>query len=253
MLFRRLRNIDVSSEVLSQFTHEFNGLIVEATERHEQDLLVPNLCVTGEAYFIGMVDADHTEIVGEAEFFDFFTCDDLLVSGKCFCKENVLAEAVKISGFLRISGKLHTDFLDVGGSLTVNKAVKTNTLGVVGSLSCRAKLKFERGVIKGVVHVAELLRCISLKIISDRTSVVHHLVADKLFVRQSGPEEYAEVPAFLLDCDMAECDAVDLEFCKIDRLYCQKARIGPGCMVNELFCRGEIVVSPHAVVYKVSG
>lgn len=252
MILRRLRGKENMPEEPGQYTHEFHGMIIESNQRLEQELQVPNLCVTGEACFVSMVDGDHTEIVGEAEFLDFLTCDDLLVPGKCYCKENVLAEAVKVSGFLKVSGKLTTEFLDVSGALTVNKRLRSNTLGVTGSVSCRDCCKFERGMIKGVIHAADFLRCIHLKIVSQRMSRVHRLVADTLYVRQAKPGA-AEVPTFLLNCDVADCDTVDLEYCKIDRLYCHKARIGPGCMVNELICRGEIVVSPHAVVYKVSG
>ena len=57
---------------------------------------------------------------------------------------------------------------------------------------------------------------------------------------------------YLLSCDFVDCFEADLEYCNIDKLYCDSAIIRKGCTIHEILYRDSIEIEPGAHVERLS-
>lgn len=104
----------------------------------------------------------------------------------------------------------------------------------------------------GALWVDGSIRTQKLTIDSASKSYADEVVADSIVVKKSLlQQEHREETDYLFLCTEADCDKANISYTKIRTLYCKKANIGPGCVIDEIFCKNEVTVSPQATVGKV--
>lgn len=155
----------------------------------------------------------------------------------------------------RIYGKLPSETVIVGGALKFRSTFRTAALSVrSGSLvKGSALLRTSRCTIHGVVNNSGVLTSENLLISSDRTSRIQEIRADKLLVKYNTASG-KPIPdgSFLLVSDFVDCFSADLEYCNIERLYCDSAVIRRGCTIHEILYRDSIEIEQGARVERLS-
>ena len=231
------------------FKRSFDGTVIDGVDKIEENVLLDDLCVSGRAVFLGEVDADRVVIPGSAEFREFTTCDDFHVSGSALVKGEFVCESLVVQGEARTLDTLHSDLIIVEGYLKSSRKVKTINLNVDGTFECSGRVFADEIKTGGRLLALGEMKCFELDIESGKESIVGRLQADTLRVKNSLPSE----TEYVLNCDYADCGTVDIEYAKIDCLRCDQCRIGKGCVIGKLDCRGEAEISPDAVVEQYEG
>lgn len=222
----------------------FNGTVIDGVERIEENLLLDDLCISGNAVFVGEVDADKLVVYGSAEFREFATGDDVRIIGEAVFKNDLVCESLVIPGDAHVLGVTSSDVLIVEGRMKANHKVKSLSVNVSGELLCQDKLYADKILVKGLLSADSSIRCMDIRFTSERRSTVRNIVTDKLF----SVSRAAEPGEFVLCCDSAECGNANIEYAKIDFLQCDRCKIGRGCVIGKLECTGKAEISPNAVV-----
>lgn len=231
----------------NDFTTSFNGTVIDGVEKIDESLMLDDLCVSGKALFMGEVDADKIVIYGDAEFRDFTTCDDISIIGDAEFKREIVCESLVISGKAEILGSVSADVLIVEGGMIVNSKIKTISLNVSGELRCNDKIYADKVLVKGSLESVGCVRCIDIRFTSERKSSLERIVTDKL-VAVNRSDEFNDL---VLVCGEAECGVANLECAKIDYLRCERCKIGSGCVIGKLECRGKAEIAQDASVERI--
>ncbi|MBE7056677.1 MAG: hypothetical protein E7388_04465 [Ruminococcaceae bacterium] len=231
---------------------DFNGLIIDGVQTYEEDLETKDLCVTGTALLLEDLEAETVDVPGSLEVRGLLTCDDLSVSGRCKAGYGVIIEQGKISGSLKTSGKINAESMVVSGKLNSRSGIKVYDLDVKGELSCLNLLKCEQIDVTGSLWVDGKIDTATLFIDSGVKSYADEIYADEIIVRKNqkvvADDEYLD---YLLKATDIDCNIAELAYTRIGTLACIRAEIGPGCVVDEVYCKREVTISPHATVGKV--
>ena len=88
---------------------------------------------------------------------------------------------------------------------------------------------------------------------SDRASRIQEIRCDK-FLAKYNSLSGRPIPegSFLLISDFVDCFTADLEYCNIERLYCDSAVIRKGCTIHEILYRDSIEIEQGARVERLS-
>ncbi len=231
--------------------NEFDGVIIEDRQIVEDAVVCHNLSVEGTAEFMSEVEADYLDISGEACFDAYVSCDKLTVRNRCVCKSSLLTISARIFGAMAIYGRLHSEMLIVGGALKFRSPLRTAALLIrPGSLvKGTTKLRASRCTVNGVMNHSGILISDRLIIESDKTSHIQEIRCDELSVSRAASRPEGE---FLLNSDFVDCFQAKLEYCNIERLYCDSAVIGRGCTINEVLYRDSIEIEQGARVERLS-
>ncbi len=231
---------------------DFNGLIIDGVQTYEEDLETKDLCVTGTALLMEDLEAAHVEVPGSIDVRGLLTCDDLDVSGRCQCNYGVIVDSAKVAGRLKVIGKINAESMVVAGKATCRSPVKIYDLDIRGEFSCVGSLKCEQIDVTGSLWVDGKLRTTSLFFDSASKSYADEIYTDEIIVRRNqsvvADDEYLD---YLLTVSEVDCRTAELSYTRIGTLICRRAEIGPGCVIDELYCKENVSVSPHATVGKV--
>ncbi len=235
---------------------DFNGLIIDGVQTYEDDLVTHDLCVTGAALLKEDLEADNIEISGSADVRGLVTCDSIHVEGRLQCGYSLVVDSGEINGRLKVSGKINAETLSAYGRVTCRSSAKIYELDIAGEFSCLEKLRSEKITVMGSLWVDGSIRTQRLAIDSFSKSYADEIVADSIVVKMSSSEKghkqgNSEETDYLLSCTEVDCDKANICYTKIRTLYCTRAHIGPGCVIDEIFCKKEMTVSPQATVGKV--
>ncbi len=232
---------------------EFDGIVIENRQTLRDGVYGHNLSVRGTAEFISEVDTDFIEISGEACFDSYVTCDKLTVRGKCMCKNYLLTTSIRVVGGLATYGKINTETIIVGGSLKFRGNLKAAVLSVRkgGIAKGSGNVKASRCDIDGAIYNSGVISTDCFNISSNDISKVQEIITDVLRVEASVGR--GEKPSeTILMCDFVECFEADIDKCNIDKLYCDKAIIRKGCVINEILYRDSIEIEQGARVERLS-
>lgn len=231
---------------------DFDGLIIDGVQTYEEDLVTHDLCVTGTALLKEDLEAETIDILGSADVWGLVTCDSITVEGYLTCGYSFVVDSAEINGQLKVSGKINAETLSVSGSVTCRNAAKVYEIDIGGEFSCLGKLRSEKVSVTGSLWVDGSVRTQKLVIDSSVKSYADEIVADSLLVQKSHVETNSRQEVdYLLRCTEVDCDRANISYTQIRTLYCKKANIGPGCVIDEIFCKDEVTVSPQATVGKV--
>ncbi len=231
---------------------DFNGLIIDGVQTYEEDLETKDLCVTGTALLFEDLEAETVEVPGSLDVRGLLTCDNLEVSGICRCKYRVIIEHGEIGGILKVSGKIDAETLTVEGKVNCRDSVKVYDLNVKGELSAVGVLKCEELDSSGSVIVDGTLKAAGIFMDSSAKSYADRIQTDEIIVRKNenatAEDEYLD---YLLRVSELDCVTAELAYTRVGTLTCKRAEIGPGCVIDEIYCKDDVIVSPHATVGKV--
>ena len=235
--------------------NDFDGVVIEDRQVVEDAVFCHNLSVEGTAEFMSEVEADYVDISGEACFDVYVSCDKLTVRNRCVCKSSLLTTSVRVFGAMAIYGKLHSETVIVGGALKFRDSFRPAALTIrSGSLvKGSAKLRASRCTVNGVLNNSGVLISDNLLISSDRASRIQEIRCDK-FLAKYNSLSGRPIPegSFLLISDFVDCFTADLEYCNIERLYCDSAVIRKGCTIHEILYRDSIEIEQGARVERLS-
>ena len=235
--------------------NDFDGMVIEDRQIVEDAVFCHNLSVEGTAEFMCEVEADFVDISGEACFDVYMSCDKLTVRNRCVCKGSLLTTSVRVLGAMAIYGKLHSETVIVGGALKFRDTFRTATLSIRhGSLvKGSSKLRASKCTVNGVLNNSGVLVSDTVMISSDRTSRIQEIRCDKLSVKyNSSSGKPAPDETSLLISDFVDCFTAELEYCNIERLYCDSALIKKGCTIHEILYRDSIEIEQGARVERLS-
>ncbi len=231
---------------------DFNGLIIDGIQTYEEDLVTHDLCVTGTALLTEDLEADHIEIPGSAEVRGLVTCDRISIEGRLECGYSFVVDSAEVGGRLKVCGKINAESLAAYGAVSCRSSAKIYELDVGGEFSCIGKLRSEKISVMGSLWVEGSIRTQKLIFNTALKSYADEIIADTLIVKKTALGAAAqEAPDYLLSCTHVDCDKANISYTKIKSLYCRKASIGPGCVIEEIFCKKEVTVSPQATVGRV--
>ncbi len=229
---------------------EFNGTVVDGEQIFDEDVSEKDLLVKGNAVFCEDVEASNLEIVGDTEVKGLVTCDKLNVGGSLKCGHNLVIETGEISGSLECFGKINAEILAVYGKASSGSSVKANELDISGDFSCVKKLHSEKISVVGTLHVTGIVIADDMTFSSAGCSSADVIDTEKLTVREPVVKTESD-NQFLLCATTANCGTARLKKTKIQKLSCTKADIGPGCEIDELYCKEKPKISSQALVRKV--
>lgn len=231
---------------------DFNGLIIDGVQKYEEDLETKDLCVPGTALLMEDLEAGNVEIPGSLDVRGLLTCDVLDVAGRCQCNYGLIIDSANVAGRLKVFGKINAESMIVGGKVTCRSAVKIYDLDIKGEFSCVGSLKCEQIDISGSLWVDGKVRTTSMFLDSASKSYADEIYTDEIIVRKNqavvAEDEYLD---YLLTVTDVDCHTAELSYTRIGTLLCRRAEIGPGCVVDEVYCKDAVDISPHATVGKV--
>ena len=233
----------------------FNGLVIEDRHTATQPLHLQNLQVTGECYFMETVEADRIEITGSANFREFATCDRLWISGEARFMQNLLAETIQVPGNLTVLGRCWSDVAVFEKQGNIQGTFSAGRLLVKGSgtLEATQKVKGDRVTIHGQLLANEQVNCQELEVLSCFPSRIHEVNSDSVKVRYVTPPGQLEMPCTqdLLTVTFMDVTEADLEYTRVEELFCDSAVIGRGCYIRELIYRKGVEIDSGAVVERL--
>lgn len=234
---------------------EFDGVVIEKQQVICEAMNCHNLNVKGIAEFRSEVEADFVDITGEACFDSYITCDKFTVKSRCVCKSSLLTTSIRIIGALAVYGKINSETIIVKGALKFRDALKTTAFLIQeGSLAKgSAKIRASQCTVNGVLNNSGVVVAEKFKILSNKMSRIQEIRTDKFNVNLSeNAIEGKPEDEYLLACDFVDCFNADIEYCKIDRLYCDSAIIRKGCTIHEVLYRDSIEIEQGAYVERLS-
>lgn len=233
--------------------NEFDGVVIEKQQVICEAVNCHNLNIKGTGEFRAEVEADFIDVSGDACFESYVTCDRITVRNRCVCKGSLLTASLRIVGVMAVYGGLNSESIIVNGALKFRGAIRTAAFLVrKGSLAKgSAKLKASNCVVNGVLNNSGQVVASTVKIQSNRMSRIMEIRTDQFQVRLSSSNDKPE-EQFLLACDFVDCFDADLEYCNIDKLYCDSAIIRKGCVIQEVLYRDSIEIEPGAHVERLS-
>lgn len=231
---------------------DFNGLIIDGVQTYEEDLETEDLCVTGTALLMEDLEAENVDVPGSLDVRGLLTCDDLNISGRCQCNYGVIIETGEISGGLKVLGKINAESVTISGKVVARESVKIYDLIVSGDFSCVGTLKSEQIDVTGSLWVDGNISTSTLFMDSCSKSFTDRIYADEVIVRKNkemqADDEYLD---YLLNATEIDCTAAELSYTRASTLTCRRAEIGPGCVIDEIYCKETVEISPQATVGKV--
>lgn len=232
---------------------EFDGIVIEDQQTVREAVYCQNLNVKGFANFTMWVEADYVEIGGEACFDSYITCDKITVRNRCVCKNTLLTTSLRVMGDMAVYGKIDAEVIIVGGRLKFRNTLRTSVLSVGTNAIVKGsgKLKASRCSVNGMLLNSGVINTYDFSINSSDTSRIQEIRTDRFKVRESY-DKNKEEQEYLLICDFVDCFTADIEKCKIDQLYCDRAVIRKGCVINEVLYRDNIEIEPGAHVERLS-
>ena len=233
--------------------NEFDGVVIEKQQVLCDAVNCHNLSIKGIGEFRSEVEADFVDISGEACFESYITCDKMTVRNRCVCKSSLLTTSLRIIGVMAVYGKLNSENVIVHGALKFRGNLRAYSFLVrQGSLAKgSAKLKTSNCVINGVLNNSGEVIANEFKICSNKMSRIQEIRTDKFSVKLN-PDCEKPDDEFLLSCDFVDCFEAELEYCNIDKLYCDSAIIRKGCTIHEILYRDSIEIEPGAHVERLS-
>lgn len=233
--------------------NEFDGVVIEKQQVICEAVNCHNLNIKGTGEFRAEVEADSIDVSGDACFESYVTCDRITVRNRCVCKGSLLTASLRIVGVMAVYGGLNSESIIVNGALKFRGSIRTAAFLVRrGSLAKgSAKLKASNCVINGVLNNSGQVVASTVKIQSNRMSRIMEIRTDQFQVKLSSSNDKPE-EEFLLACDFVDCFDADLEYCNIDKLYCDSAIIRKGCVIQEVLYRDSIEIEPGAHVERLS-
>ncbi len=235
--------------------NSFNGLVIEDQHTATQPLRLQNLQVTGDCYFMETVEADRIEITGTANFREFTTCDRLWISGEACFMQNLLAETIQVPGNLTVLGRCWADVAVFESKGNVQGIFSTGRLLVKGSgtLEATQKVKGDRVTVQGQLLANEQVNCKELEVLSCFPSRIHEVNSDSVLVRYITPAGQLEMTCAtpLLTVSFMDVTEADLEYTRVEELFCDSAVIGKGCHIRELIYRKGVEIDSGAVVERL--
>ncbi len=231
---------------------DFNGLIIDGVQTYEEDLVTEDLCVTGTALLMEDLEAESVDVPGSLDVRGLLTCDDLNVSGRCQCNYGVVIETGDVSGILKVLGKINGESMSVSGKITARSSVKVYDLVIGGDFSCVGTLKSEQIDVNGSICVDGKINTSTLLLDTGFKSFADEIYADEVIVRKNEKivtdDEYLD---YLLNVTEIDCTSAALSYTRAVVLNCKRAEIGPGCVIDEIYCKEAVEISPQATVGKV--
>lgn len=241
--------------------NEFDGVVIEDQQVVEEGVYCQNLTVNGIAEFMAEVEADFIDINGEACFDTYVTCDKFTVKQRCICKEGIFTSSMRILGAMAVYGRINSETVFVRGALKFRDTLRTATLSVrmESLVKGSGKLRAARCMINGVLNNSGVVQAEDFIISGNKTSRVHEIRCDILRVKYNQMyNEYKENnkkesgETFLLVSEFVDCFEADIEYCNIEKLYCDSAIIRKGCMIQEVLYRDSIEIEQGARVERLS-
>lgn len=232
---------------------EFDGVVIEKQQIIYDGVNCHNLSIKGVGEFISEVEADYVEVSGEANFEAYVTCDKITVRNRCVCKSSLLTTSIRVIGVMAVYGRIDSEIVIVNGALKFRSAFRTSSLLIrAGSLvKGSAKLRSPQCIVNGVLNNSGVVVSENFKISASKMSRIKEIRTDALCVslndENSKPDD-----AYLLACDFVDCFDADIEYCNIDRLYCDRAIIRKGCTIREVLYRDSIEIEQGAHVERLS-
>ena len=231
---------------------EFDGLIIEGAQTYEQDLVTRDLAVTGTAVLFEDLEAARVDVPGRLEVRGMLSCDEIEVSGSVKCRERFVTERANVSGRLSAKSDMNTESLNVYGKVICRGSFTGYDVYVSGEFSCLRRLKAERVNVSGYLRVDGTVYAQRLVLESRVRNYMDGISVDRLVVKERTDAEATDEPAeFILRCTEVDCRKATLNKARIDVLNCDYAEIGPGCFIDEIFCKEDITVSPEAQVGRI--
>lgn len=230
----------------SDSSYSFDGIVIDGEQIVYDEICTTDLKVLGDVKFMEIVDSDALSVIGVAEFKTLVTCDDLTVPGSAVFKDEILAESIVVSGGASVNGKINADVLIVDGKLKANSHVTALSVGINGYMNCLHRLNFDKCHVKGSLVSINIVKGLDIKFKSESKSTVKRLLVDNVTVVGK-----PKTGNYLLTCDEVDCEKADIVYTKIDVLMCDECRIGKGCHIGVLECRGDADISPDAYVDKI--
>ena len=234
---------------------EFDGVVIENQQVVCDAVNCHNLSIKGIAEFRSEIEADLVDVSGEACFESYVTCDKFTVKNRCVCKNSLLTISIRVLGALAVYGKINSETIIVNGALKFRDTLRTAALLIrEGSLvKGSAKLRAPQCTVNGVLNNSGVVISENLKISSNKMSRIQEIRTDKLNVKlNENAKEGKFETEYLLACDFVDCFEADIEYCNIDRLYCDSAIIRKGCTIHEVLYRDSIEIEQGAHVERLS-
>lgn len=233
--------------------NEFDGLVIEKQQVISEPVNCHNLSIKGIAEFQSEVEADFVDITGEACFESYITCDKITIRNRCVCKKSLLTGSVRVIGVMAVYGRLNSETVIVNGAMKFRDSFKTSALLIrAGSLiKGSAKLRTSHCTVNGVLNNTGVVVAEEFKIIGSKMSRIQEIRTDKFQVKLSTENDKPD-DDYLLACDFVDCFNADIEYCNIDKLFCDSAIIRKGCTIHEVLYRDNIEIEQGAHVERLS-
>lgn len=234
---------------------EFDGVVIEKQQVICDAVSCHNLNIKGVGEFRSEVEADFIDVAGEACFESYVTCDKFTVKNRCVCKSSLLTISIRIIGALAVYGKINSETIIVNGALKFRDTLNTTAMLIrEGSLAKgSAKLRTSQCTVNGVLNNSGVVVTENFKISSNQMSRIQEIRTDRFVVQLNEKAKNDKLEdEYLLACDFVDCFDADIEYCNIDRLYCDSAIIRKGCTIHEILYRDNIEIEQGAHVERLS-